>query len=79
MLRKGKNESIQNYSKQYLETYNKIEKRLEELVVANYKLDLTPRERLWENLKLNPPTDLQDLMSWVEKFARLEDDVRQAE
>ncbi|GFY90652.1 MBOAT (membrane bound O-acyl transferase) family protein [Actinidia rufa] len=37
------------------------------------------RDRLWENLTLDPPTDLRDLMSQVEMFARLEDDVRESE
>ena len=46
--------------------------------MASYKLELTPREKLWENLTLNPPTDLQDFMSQVKIFARLEDDIRQA-
>ena len=46
--------------------------------VASYKDRLTPGKRLWENLMLNPPTDLQDLISWVEMLARLEDDVKQA-
>ncbi|GFZ09156.1 hypothetical protein Acr_20g0009640 [Actinidia rufa] len=32
-----------------------------------------------ENLMLDPPIDLRDLMSRVEMFARLKDDVRQAE
>ncbi|GFS35820.1 hypothetical protein Acr_00g0042320 [Actinidia rufa] len=68
-----------NYRKRYWETYNEIEECSEELVVANYKLGLTPGERLWENLMLDPPADLRDLMSWVEMFARLEDDVRHAE
>ena len=67
-LRKGKNKSIQNYSKRYWKTYNKIEECSNELAVASYKLKLTPRKRLYENLTLNPPTDLQDLMSWVEMF-----------
>ena len=46
--------------------------------MASYKLGLTPGGKLWENLMLNPPTDLRDLMS-IEMFARLEDNVRQAE
>ena len=46
------------------------------MAVASYKLRLTPRERLWENLMLKPPIDLQDFMSQVEMFARLEDDVK---
>ncbi|GFS42483.1 hypothetical protein Acr_00g0080070 [Actinidia rufa] len=78
-LWKGKNESIHNYNKRYWETYNEIEECSEELAVASNKLKLTPRERLWENLTLNPPFNLWDLMSQVKMFARLEDDVRQTE
>ena len=77
-LRKGKNESIRNYSKRYWEIYNEIEECSEELVVVSYKFGLPFGERLYENLTLNPPIDLRDLMSWVEMFARLEDNVRQA-
>ncbi|GFY95372.1 hypothetical protein Acr_10g0007570 [Actinidia rufa] len=39
-LRKGKNESIRNYSKRYWETYNEIETCSEELAMASYKLRL---------------------------------------
>ena len=78
-LKKGKNESIRNYSKRYWETYNEIEECSEEMAVASYKLGLAPGDRLWENLTLDPPTGLRDLMSRVEMFARLEDDVREAE
>ncbi|GFZ16802.1 hypothetical protein Acr_26g0000720 [Actinidia rufa] len=78
-LRKGKNELIRNDSKCYWETYNEIEECSEELVVSSYKLRLTPREILWENLTLDPLVDLWDLMSWVEMFVRLEDNVKQEE
>ncbi|GFS38323.1 hypothetical protein Acr_00g0056810 [Actinidia rufa] len=78
-LKKGKNESIKNYSKRYWKTYNEIEECSEDMVVDSYKLGLAPGDRLWENLTLNPPTDLRDLMSRVKMFARFEDDVRQAE
>ena len=78
-LRKSKSETICNYNKRYWETYNYIEKCSKELAVASYKLELTPRERLWKNLTLSPSTDLWDLMSWVKIFTRLEDDVKQAE
>ncbi|GFS37157.1 hypothetical protein Acr_00g0050270 [Actinidia rufa] len=67
-LRKGKNESIYNYNKWYWETYNEIEVCSDELAMASYKLELTPRERLLENLMLNPSTDLRELMSRVEIF-----------
>ncbi|GFY97478.1 hypothetical protein Acr_12g0000190 [Actinidia rufa] len=77
-LKKGRNESIRNYSKRYWETYNEIEECSEEMAVASYKLELAPGDRLWENLTLDPPTGLRDLMSRVEMFARLEDDVRES-
>ncbi|XP_057500863.1 uncharacterized protein LOC130784882 [Actinidia eriantha] len=77
-LRKGKNESIRNYSKRYWETYNEIEECSEEMAVASYKLELAPGDRLWENLTLDPPNGLRDLMTQVKMFACLEDDVRQA-
>ncbi|GFS40490.1 hypothetical protein Acr_00g0068850 [Actinidia rufa] len=78
-LKKGRNESIRSYSKRYWETYNEIEECSEEMAVASYKLILSPGDRLWENLTLDPPTGLRDLMSRVEMFARLEDDVRESE
>ncbi|GFZ12693.1 hypothetical protein Acr_23g0010780 [Actinidia rufa] len=40
-----------------------IEECLEELVVVNYKLGLTPSEKLWADLTLDPPVDLRDLMT----------------
>ncbi|GFZ15662.1 hypothetical protein Acr_25g0000710 [Actinidia rufa] len=78
-LKKGMNESIRNYSKRYWETYNEIKGCSDEMAVASYKLGLSPRDSLWENLTLDPPNGLQDLMSWVEMLARLEDDVREFE
>ncbi|GFS40182.1 hypothetical protein Acr_00g0066980 [Actinidia rufa] len=78
-LKKDRNESIRNYSKRYWETYNEIEECSEEMAVASYKLGLSPGDRLWENLTLDPTTGLRDLMSRVEMFARLEDDVRESE
>ena len=53
-LRKGKNESIRNYSKRYWKTYNEIEECSKKLAMASYKLRLTPKEKLWENLMLDP-------------------------
>ena len=54
---------------------NEIEKCSKELVVVSYKLRLTSGEKLWEDLMLNPLVDLRYLMSQIEMFARLEDDV----
>ena len=47
--------------------------------MVSYQLGLTLGEKIWEDLMPNPPVDLQDLMSWMEMFACLGDDVRQAE
>ncbi|GFZ06702.1 hypothetical protein Acr_18g0008720 [Actinidia rufa] len=77
-FQKGRNESLRNYSKHYWEMYNEIEECSEELTVVSYKLGLISGEKLWEDLTLNLPADLQDLMSRVEIFAWLEDDIWQA-
>ncbi|GFY93944.1 hypothetical protein Acr_09g0003900 [Actinidia rufa] len=76
---KGKTESLHNYNKHYWETYNEIEEYSKALAVVSYKVGLTPGERIWKDLSLSPSVDLLDLMFWVEMFARLEDDVWQAE
>ena len=78
-LYKGKNDMLLNYNKRYWELYNKNENCLEELTVVSYKLRLTLGEKLWVDLTLNPLVDLHDLMSRVEMFARLEDNVTQGE
>ncbi|GFY85297.1 hypothetical protein Acr_04g0000350 [Actinidia rufa] len=43
-LKKGRNESIRNYSKRYWETYNEIEECSEEMAVASYKLGLESKK-----------------------------------
>ncbi|GFZ00575.1 hypothetical protein Acr_14g0002100 [Actinidia rufa] len=65
---------VARYNKCYWEMYNDLEECLEELVVVSCNVGLTPCEKLSEDLMLKPPADLQDLMSWVKTFARLEDD-----
>ncbi|GFZ19863.1 hypothetical protein Acr_28g0005680 [Actinidia rufa] len=65
-LCKGKNVMLRNYSKRYWELYNEIKGCSEELAVINYKLRLTPREKFYDDLALNPPIDLRNLMSQVE-------------
>ncbi|GFZ09192.1 hypothetical protein Acr_20g0010000 [Actinidia rufa] len=50
-LKKGRNESIRNYSKRYWETYNEIDECSEEMAVASYKLGLAPRDRESEKIE----------------------------
>ncbi|GFS29078.1 hypothetical protein Acr_00g0005240 [Actinidia rufa] len=78
-LKKGRNELIRSYGKRYWEMYNEIEECSKEMAVASYKLGLSPWDRLCENLTLDPPTGLRDLMSRAEMFAHLEYDVRESE
>ncbi|GFS42021.1 hypothetical protein Acr_00g0077750 [Actinidia rufa] len=80
IIRKGKNESLQLQQAVLgaRELYNEIKECLEELSLVIY-LRLPPVEKLWKNLTLNPLDELHDLMSRVEMFAHLEDNVRKAE
>ncbi|GFY91144.1 hypothetical protein Acr_07g0013400 [Actinidia rufa] len=69
MLRKGKNKMLYNYIKRYWELYNEIEDYSKELAVFNYKLGLSSGKKLYDDLTLNPPINLQDLMTRVEIYA----------
>ncbi|GFY88776.1 hypothetical protein Acr_06g0007160 [Actinidia rufa] len=46
MLKKGRNESIRNYSKRYWEMYNEIEECSEDMAVASYKLGVSPGDKV---------------------------------
>ena len=65
-----------NYKEWYWELYSKIEDCLEEIIKVSYELELTPGKKLCEDLTLNPRDELHDLMTRVEMFSQLEDDVR---
>ncbi|GFS34537.1 hypothetical protein Acr_00g0034540 [Actinidia rufa] len=43
------------------------------------KLGFTPRKKIWDDLMLEPPIELCDMASRVEKYARLEEDASLAE
>ena len=58
---------------------NEIEECSKELVVISYKLGLTPCEKLWDDLTLNLPIEQRNLMSQVEMYVKLKDNVKKAE
>ena len=52
---------------------------MKELAVVNYKLRLTPGDKLWDDLTSDPRTKTYDPIAHVEKFAQLEYDAKFAE
>ena len=56
--------------------YNDIEECSKELAVVSYKLGLIPSKKFRNDLMLNPLIELQDLMSRVDMYATLEDNVK---
>ncbi|GFY87741.1 glutamate receptor 3.6 [Actinidia rufa] len=54
MLCKGKNETLRNYRKHYWELYNEIEEMLKRACRGQLQARANPREKLWEDLTLNP-------------------------
>ena len=58
--------SLLTLYKGYWELYNESEEYSKKLIVVNYKLSLTPSEKLWDDLTFNPPTNLQGQMAQVE-------------
>ena len=67
-------ESLKNYSSKYWELYNEVDGYSEELAVKTFKWDLTPNFELRQALTRTPAQNIQDLMSWIEQYVRVDED-----
>ena len=66
--------SLNNYSSRYWELYNEVEECSEEIAVKNFKLGLAPSSELRQALTRRPAKNMQDLMSRIEQYVRVEED-----
>ena len=67
-------ESLKNYSSKYWELYNEVNGCNEELAVKKFKWGLTPNSKLRQALTRRPARNIQDLMSWIRQYVRVEED-----
>ena len=67
-------ESLRNYSKRYLDLYNEIERNWPQVAIASFRHGLIPDSALYNDLIMEQPISLDDLICRTEKHSRLEED-----
>ena len=74
-MREG--ESVKAYSERYWEMFNEIDGDFDEVAIKTFKISLPSKHGLRISLTGKPVTSLRQLMDWVDKYKRIEDDQQQ--
>ena len=67
-------ETLKTYSDRYWEMYNEIESNFEDVAISTFKSGLPTEHGLRKSLTGKPVTSLCQLMDWIDKYKRLEED-----
>ena len=70
-------ESVKAYAERYWEMFNEIDGDFDEVAIKTFKVGLPPEHCLRKSLTGKPVTSLRQLMDWVDKYKRIEDDQQQ--
>ena len=71
-MREG--ETLKAYSDRYWEMYNEIERNFDEVAINTFKSSLPTEHGLRKSLTGKPVTSLHQLMDWIDKYKRVEED-----
>ena len=71
-MREG--ESMKAYSERYWEMFNKIDGDFDEVAIKTFKVGLPSEHGLRKSLTGKPVTNIHQLMDWIDKHKRIEDD-----
>ena len=74
-MREG--ESIKTYLDRYWEIFNEIDGNFDDVAIKAFKVGLPSEHGLRKSLISKPVTSLLQLMDWVDKYKRIEDDQQQ--
>ena len=74
-MREG--ESVKAYAERYWEMFNEIDGNFDEVAIRTFKVGLPSEHGLRKSLTGKPVTSLRQLMDWVDKYKRIEDDQQQ--
>ena len=74
-MREG--ESVKVYFERYWEMFNEIDGDFDEVAIKTFKVGLPSEHDLRKSLTNKPVTSLRQLMDWVDKYKRIEDDQQQ--
>ena len=75
MLKKINFETLREYAHRYWETMNEIEACNPEIVVASFKIGLPKENPLYQSLTRKPVVDMEEVMTRIKKYAKLDDDL----
>ena len=70
-------EFVKAYIERYWEMFNEIDGDFDEVAIRTFKVGLPPKHGLRKSLTSKPVTSLCQLMDWVDKYKRIEDDQQQ--
>ena len=71
-MREG--ESVKPYAERYREMFNEIDGDFDEVAIRTFKVGLPFYHGLRKSLTGKPVTNLRQLMDWVDKYKRIDDD-----
>ena len=71
-MREG--ETLKAYSDRYWEMYNEIEGDYDDVAISTFKSGLLIEHGLRKSLTGKPVTSLRQLMDWIDKYKRVEED-----
>ena len=74
-MREG--EFMKVYAERYWEMFNEIDGDFDEVAIRNFKVSLPLEHGLRKSLTGKSVTSLRQLMDWVDKYKRIEDDQQQ--
>ena len=74
-MREG--ETLKAYSDRYWEMYNEIDGDFEDVTISTFKVGLPNEHGLRKSLTDKPVTSVRQLMDWIDKYKRVEEDQQQ--
>ncbi|XP_075645094.1 uncharacterized protein LOC142616092 [Castanea sativa] len=75
-MREG--ETLKTYSDRYWEMYNEIDGHVENVAVRTFKVGLPTEHGLRKSLTMKAAVDMRQLMDWIDKYKRVEEDQMQS-
>ncbi|XP_065638363.1 uncharacterized protein LOC136071238 [Quercus suber] len=67
-------ETLKAYSGRYWEVYNEVEGNFDDVAINTFKNGLLTGHGLRKSLTGKPATNMRQLMDWIEKYKRVEED-----
>ena len=71
-MREG--ETLKAYLDRYWEMYNKMDGDFVDVAISTFKSDLPTEHGLRKSLTGKPVTSVRQLMDWIDKYKRVEED-----